>query len=349
MSKKRKVVSGIHLPFCVILLAEKEVCYMSVKKSETALAERIGRKKLRGIKYLLLAVPFLIYVFAFSYVAALVLLITSFNIVCVWLGCIFAGLGQKFLDFGSMVFVGLGNFQKLFTERSEVLRVLRNTLALSALGLLATPVPVVFAIMFNEIKNSKFKKIVQTATTLPNFISWIIVYGVAFAFFSVNGFVSVLMQKIGIQPPVMGILGDVDHTWVLQWILGIWKSFGWSAIIYIAAITGIDSELYDAAKVDGANAFQRFKSITLPMLTPTTFFVSIMLTIACFKVFDLISVMTNGGPGRATNVLVYHIYNTAFINYEFGYASAISMVLFAIVLTITVIQFKTEKKWVSYM
>lgn len=74
-----------------------------------------------------------------------------------------------------------------------------------------------------------------------------------------------------------------------------------------------------------------------------------MLTIACFKVFDLISVMTNGGPGRATNVLVYHIYNTAFINYEFGYASAISMVLFAIVLTITVIQFKTEKKWVSYM
>ena len=93
MSKKRKVVSGIHLPFCVILLAEKEVCYMSVKKSETALAERIGRKKLRGIKYLLLAVPFLIYVFAFSYVAALVLLITSFNIVCVWLGCVFAGLG----------------------------------------------------------------------------------------------------------------------------------------------------------------------------------------------------------------------------------------------------------------
>ena len=73
------------------------------------------------------------------------------------------------------------------------------------------------------------------------------------------------------------------------------------------------------------------------------------LTIACFKVFDLISVMTNGGPGRATNVLVYHIYNTAFINYEFGYASAISMVLFAIVLVITVVQFRAEKKWVSYM
>lgn len=124
---------------------------------------------------------------------------------------------------------------------------------------------------------------------------------------------------------------------------------GYYMILYLSGLQAIPRELYEAAKVDGANAFQRFKSITLPMLTPTTFFVSIMLTIACFKVFDLISVMTNGGPGRATNVLVYHIYNTAFINYEFGYASAISMVLFAIVLTITVIQFKTEKKWVSYM
>ena len=113
---------------------------MSVKKSETALAERIGRKKLRGIKYLLLAVPFLIYVFAFSYVPLVGWIYSVFDY----------KIGQKFLDFGSMVFVGLGNFQKLFTERSEVLRVLRNTLALSALGLLATPVPVVFAIMSNS-------------------------------------------------------------------------------------------------------------------------------------------------------------------------------------------------------
>ena len=243
---------------------------MSVKKSETALAERIGRKKLRGIKYLLLAVPFLIYVFAFSYVPLVGWIYSVFDY----------KIGQKFLDFGSMVFVGLSNFQKLFTERSEVLRVLRNTLALSALGLLATPVPVVFAIMFNEIKNSRFKKIVQTATTLPNFISWIIVYGVAFAFFSVNGFVSVLMQKIGIQPPVMGILGDVDHTWVLQWILGIWKSFGWSAIIYIAAITGIDSELYDAAKVDGANKIQSILHITIPGIMPT-YVVMFLHALAC--------------------------------------------------------------------
>ena len=289
---------------------------MSVKKSETALAERIGRKKLRGIKYLLLAVPFLIYVFAFSYVPLVGWIYSVFDY----------KIGQKFLDFGSMVFVGLGNFQKLFTERSEVLRVLRNTLALSALGLLATPVPVVFAIMFNEIKNSKFKKIVQTATTLPNFMSWIIVYGVAFAFFSVNGFVSVLMQKIGIQPPVMGILGDVDHTWVLQWILGIWKSFGWSAIIYIAAITGIDSELYDAAKVDGANKIQSILHITIPGIMPT-YVVMFLLAVSNIlsNGFDQYFMFYNPMVADKIEVLDYYVYKVGFYINDYSYSITLGM------------------------
>ena len=289
---------------------------MSVKKSETALSERIGRKKLRGIKYLLLAVPFLIYVFAFSYVPLVGWIYSVFDY----------KIGQKFLDFGSMVFVGLGNFQKLFTERSEVLRVLRNTLALSALGLLATPVPVVFAIMFNEIKNSKFKKIVQTATTLPNFISWIIVYGVAFAFFSVNGFVSVLMQKIGIQPPVMGILGDVDHTWVLQWILGIWKSFGWSAIIYIAAITGIDSELYDAAKVDGANKIQSILHITIPGIMPT-YVVMFLLAVSNIlsNGFDQYFMFYNPMVADKIEVLDYYVYKVGFYINDYSYSITLGM------------------------
>lgn len=289
---------------------------MSVKKSETALAERIGRKKLRGIKYLLLAVPFLIYVFAFSYIPLVGWIYSVFDY----------KIGQKFLDFGSMVFVGLDNFQKLFTERSEVLRVLRNTLALSALGLLATPVPVVFAIMFNEIKNSKFKKIVQTATTLPNFISWIIVYGVAFAFFSVNGFVSVLMQKIGIQPPVMGILGDVDHTWVLQWILGIWKSFGWSAIIYIAAITGIDSELYDAAKVDGANKIQSILHITIPGIMPT-YVVMFLLAVSNIlsNGFDQYFMFYNPMVADKIEVLDYYVYKVGFYINDYSYSITLGM------------------------
>jgi multiple sugar transport system permease protein len=114
-------------------------------------------------------------------------------------------------------------------------------------------------------------------------------------------------------------------------------------------LQGIPSYLYEAAEIDGASAWQRFRYVTLPMLTPATFFVSMMLTIACFKIFDLIMVMTRGGPGRATNVLVIHTYNTAFREFRFGYSSAIALVLFAIVLVITIIQFRMEKRWVSYM
>ena len=101
--------------------------------------------------------------------------------------------------------------------------------------------------------------------------------------------------------------------------------------------------------MDGASGWQRFRKITVPMLTPITFFVSIMLTISCFKVFDLIYTMTEGGPGRSTNVLVMHIYDSAFTEYKFGYASAVATVLFFIVLFVTLIQFRAERKWSEYM
>ena len=127
----------------------------------------------------------------------------------------------------------------------------------------------------------------------------------------------------------------------------LWKSMGYYMIVYLAALQGIPSQLYEAASIDGATAWEKFKYITLPSLAPATFFVSIMLTISSFKVFDLVHAMTAGGPGRATNVLVYHVYNTAFIEFKYGYSSAIAMVLFAIVLGITLIQFSMEKKWVD--
>lgn len=289
---------------------------MKLKKADDAFAEKFGRKKIRGFKYLLLAVPFLIYVFAFSYVPLVGWIYSVFDY----------KIGQRFLDFGSMVFIGFDNFRKLFTERSEVLRVMRNTLALSALGLLATPIPVLFAVMFNEIKNSKFKKIVQTATTLPNFISWIIVYGIAFSFFAVDGFVSVVMRKIGIQPPITGILGDVNHTWLLQWLLGIWKSFGWSAIIYIAAITGIDGELYDAAKVDGANKIQSILHITIPGIMPT-YVVMFLLAVSNIlsNGFDQYFMFYNPLVADKIEVLDYYVYKVGFYINDYSYSITLGM------------------------
>ena len=244
--------------------------------------------------------------------------------------------------------VGMYYFERFFNS-PYFASTIKNTLILSLYGLVVSfPIPIILALMLNSFRHKRYRKVIQTVTYAPNFISTVVMCGMIILFLSPSvGVINHVLEAIGI-PAVNFMAKKAYWRHIYVWT-GVWQSTGWSSVIYFAALAGISPELHEAAKVDGANAFQRFKSITLPMLTPTTFFVSIMLTIACFKVFDLISVMTNGGPGRATNVLVYHIYNTAFINYEFGYASAISMVLFAIVLTITVIQFKTEKKWVSYM
>jgi multiple sugar transport system permease protein len=140
-------------------------------------------------------------------------------------------------------------------------------------------------------------------------------------------------------------------TWVMPTIIfaSIWRSMGYYMIIYLAALQSIPRELYESAKMDGANFWRAFIHITIPMLTPATFFVTIMLTISCFKVFDLIWMMTQGGPGRSSNVLVLHIYRSAFLEYRFGYASAVAAVLFLLVLCITIFQFRAERKWVNYM
>jgi multiple sugar transport system permease protein len=162
------------------------------------------------------------------------------------------------------------------------------------------------------------------------------------------GPVNELLTWLGVANPPRWT-ASVDWAMPTVILATIWRGMGYYMIIYLAALQGIPPYLYEAAEIDGANTLQKFRYVTVPMLTPATFFVSILLTISSFKVFDLILVMTNGGPGRATNVLVIHTYNTAFREFRFGYSSAIAMVLFLIVLVITIIQFRIEKRWVNYV
>ncbi len=196
-------------------------------------------------------------------------------------------------------------------------------------------------------------------------IKGVALYRSAFFFPYVTAIVSVSVVWNMLFHPDMGPVNSLlagfgvktlpRWTASVQWAMptvilaSIWRGMGYYMVIYLAALQGIPQELYEAAKIDGASPWQSFRKVTLPMLTPTTFFVSIMLTISCFKVFDLIFNMTQGGPGRATNVLVMHIYQSAFVDYKFGYASAVAVVLFLIVLLVTLIQFRAEKKWVNYM
>lgn len=123
---------------------------------------------------------------------------------------------------------------------------------------------------------------------------------------------------------------------------------GYYMIVFLAALQGVSGELYEAASLDGANKWQQFRNVTWPGITPTTFFVLLMLMVTTFKSYDIMYITTQGGPGEATKVLAYHIFNSAFVSSRFGYASAVSIVLLAIVLVVTIFQFKGEKKFTNY-
>ncbi|NLZ52686.1 MAG: sugar ABC transporter permease [Thermoanaerobacteraceae bacterium] len=244
-------------------------------------------------------------------------------------------------------FVGLDNFAKMFNDETFKIS-FANTLYYTAGTVILTLIAsLILALILN--KNIKGRVIFRAIFFFPYVASLIAVAVVWNMLFHPDmGPVNSLLVSLGISNPPRW---SASVEWAMPTVIGlsVWKGMGYYMIVYLAALQGIPSELYEAAVIDGANSWQQFRYVTLPMLTPTTFFVVMMLVISSFKVFDTIYIMTQGGPGRATNVLVYHIYNTAFIRFEFGYASAISVVLFLVVLAITLVQFRTEKKWVSYM
>ncbi len=161
-----------------------------------------------------------------------------------------------------------------------------------------------------------------------------------------DGPINQLLMSLGINFNKSWTADSTMAMWAII-LVSVWRSMGYYMVIYLAALQGVPRELYEAATVDGANKWQQFWNITLPQLNPTTFFSSIMLIIGCFKIYDTVAIMTAGGPGRATKMLVTYIYDTAFVQFNYGKASAIAMVLLVIVLLVTVIQFSMEKKFAN--
>lgn len=292
---------------------------------------RMSSKKRIGLKYLLMAMPFLIFIFAFAYVPLFGWAYAFFDY----------KVGQGFLD---AKFVGLDNFAKLIGD-GDILRVLRNTLVMSFLGLLTSPLPVLFAIMLNDIRSSRMKKIVQTTTTLPNFISWIVVYGLTFSLFSSQGMVNELLKQLHLPYSEFGLLGDGASVWWFQMALSIWKGLGWSTIIYIAAITGIDMELYDAAKVDGANKVQLIKHVTVPGLIPT-YLVLLLLSVSNLlnNGFDQYYMFWNSMVSDKIEVLDFYIYKLGFKSNQYSYSIAIGMLKSLVCITLLFVTNKISKK-----
>ena len=213
------------------------------------------------------------------------------------------------LKLNQCAFVGMKYF-KLALEEPELLTVLRNTFVLSFLGILATPLPAVFAIMLSEMRSKAYKKVIQTITTLPNFISWVLVYAIFFLFFSIDGgLVNELLLKYGIISEPTSVLGNADIVWIFQTLVSIWKVLGFNAIIYFAAIAGIDQELYDAANVDGAGRFGKILHITIPGLY-STFIVLQVLGIGNIlsNGFDQFYIFHNAMVHDKIQVLDYYLY-----------------------------------------
>ena len=263
---------------------------------------------------------------------------------------IFMGAGISLTDydgFKQLNFVGLENYMNLFKDEYFIVS-LKNNFLYTAV---TVPGTVIIAILLAVALNSEIKghQIFKTFFFFPS-ISSMVAVGIVWAvlFNPSRGPINGFLEFIGIDTPPLWLASTDTALWSVM-IVAIWKQGGYYMVMVLAGLQSIPKQLYEAADIDGANKVVKFFKITLPMLSPITFMVTILTIISSFQVFDLINVMTKGGPGRATNVLVYRIYQEGFNYMRYGYASAMAYFLFVIILIITLIQFRGQKKWVNYM
>ncbi|MCI8923579.1 MAG: sugar ABC transporter permease [Lachnospiraceae bacterium] len=237
-------------------------------------------------------------------------LVAVFSYLPLW-GWRYAFFDYKVGDTLSMdKFVGFKWFTELVKNPAtvrDIINVLKNTLGMSFIGLATSWLPMAFAIFLCEMKNIKFRRFVQTFTTVPNFISWVLVYAIAFCIFSTDGFLSSLLVNLGIWQEGQNLLMNGSHTWLKMWLWGTWKGVGWSAIIYISAISGIDQQLYEAATVDGAGRFQKMWNITVPSLLPT-FFVLFLMSVANILSNGMDQYLVFKNATNTTSIMVLDLY-----------------------------------------
>jgi putative aldouronate transport system permease protein len=226
-------------------------------------------------------------------------------------------------------FVGFKWFISMFENQVKVkqlLEVLRNTFAISGLSLMFSWFPMIFAVFLNEIKCKKFKRFVQTVTTLPNFISWVLVYSIAYSVLNSTGVVNSILMSLGLIDTPQLFLQSSEHVWFKMWLWLTWKNAGWAAIMYIAAISGIDEEMNEAAKVDGASRMQIIWHITIPSLLPT-YFVLVMINLASFlsNGMEQFFVFQNAFNKNTIQVLDLYVYNLAMGGGGYSLSTAISI------------------------
>lgn len=260
---------------------------------------------------------------------------------------IISSLTVSFTDWdliGSIEFIGFDNYINLFQD-AEFWVSFKNTF-LFILGYI--PLVMVLGLSCALLLNKKmrFRAFFRATYFLPVITSWVAVSLVWKWLYNPSyGLINYVLSLIGITGPEW--LSDPSTAMIGIVITSAWKDIGFVMVLFLGGLQNISPSYYEAASIDGAGKFREFWNITLPLLAPTTFFVTIISLINSFQVFDQVMIMTEGGPGGATNVLVQNIYNHAFRYYEMGYASAMSWILFIVIFIFTIIQMKFQNKGVS--
>ncbi len=240
-----------------------------------------------------------------------------------------------------MDFIGIDNYIRMFNDSSFRISLI-NTLVYT-IG--TVPFIIILSLLVSVLMNNGIKgaPVYRAIMLFPHIASIIAVTVVWQFMYAKQGPINALLQTFGVEnPPIW--LADQDKALLAVMIMIIWKGIGYYMIVYLAGLKGISKDQYEAATMDGANAWHKLIYVTIPNLRPVTFYAMIMCIINSFQVFTPIYVMTGGGPGRATSVLVLKIYEDSFQNYNFGYASAEAMILFLMILIVTLIQFYHNKR-----
>ena len=279
-------------------------------------AMRMQSEKLRRIKrdrnlYLLL-VPLAVYYIAFHYIPmyGVTIAFKDYNI--------FTGIAGS-------EWVGLQNFRTVF-DTNEFFIVLRNTVFLNFLSLLiAFPAPIVLALLLNELRSHRFKRAIQAIVYVPHFLSWVVVAGLIITTLSPSsGMVNNLIRRIGGEP----IYFMTRKVWwiVTYQLSGVWKEVGWGTIIFLAALSAIDPNLYDAAKIDGAGRWQKMRNVTLPGISTTILVVFLLSLGSVLSIsFDRPFLLGNAMVMDVSDVISTYVYRVGLLNLDYSYAAAVGL------------------------
>ena len=240
--------------------------------------------------------------------------------------------------------VGLRYF-KQFLGQPQFWNAFRNTLTLSAINLAVNfPIPILFAILLNELQSLKFKKLVQTVSYMPRFISTVVVISILTELLSPSsGMITRLLKNtFGIEP--IYYMNEPEYFRFLYVLTDAWQYTGWTAIVYLAAITGISSDMFEAARIDGANSIKILFYVTIPNIKNSLALCALLRTIDSFRLFDKVNLLTGGGPANSTAPITQYLYNYGIKSLDFGFGSAGAIVMTIMVLILSSVYIKRAIK-----